>query len=359
MQDISSEKEAVELESNYILCLSFFDSILGPTVFYCSSPIGDNDFPDLGKILEFQDQEGDFIFAHRKYQTNNYIFYIDSELARGGKDLLMITYMIKAAYYKDEITDVYNYLQSKTTDLQEFASELKNLKGLPEVLHSQKNSFNRKNLLNKSSQPFKDEFLSIFKKYYEKVAPQGPFTTPLIRTENLKKIYIFGPKNSGRSTLLKNLEVIQFLQYKNERNKKDLVNKIYDFIIDNIEIMTYECIEDDLDNGSNLKYEDCLENAQAFILIFDASTKRSAQDAIDMFQIILHKCLDEGENFPVLIIANIFKKKDKLGLKIIEKNYDLEELANCGWNVKYLPINVLQEDQQIVQAIRWLIRQLI
>ena len=357
MQDSTSE--ALITESNYILCLSFFDNILGPTIFYSSSPIGDNDYPDLGKILEFQDREGAFIFAHRKYQTINYIFYIDTELARGGKDLLMITYMIKAAYYKDEITDVYKFLQAKTPELENIANELKNLEGLTEILHSRKSSLDKANLFNEAHPEFKNKFLSIFNKYYELIAPREPFPAPLIPKENLNKIYIFGPRNSGRSTLLKNLEVIQFLQYKNNGNKKDLANKIYEFIIDNIEIMTYECIEEDPNQNNYIRYEDCLETAQAFILIFNASTKKSAAETIDMFNIILNKCFDEGDRIPVLIIGNTFCKKDKLGEKFIEKHFDLTELAKCGWIIKYVSLNVIEDDQKLIESLRWIAKQII
>jgi hypothetical protein len=357
MQDSSRETPTSEL--NYILCLSFFDSILGPTIFYSSSPIGDNDYPDLGKILEFQDREGEFIFAHRKYQTINYIFYIDSELARGGKDLLMLTYMIKAAYYKDEITDVYKYLQGKTPELEKFALELKNLKGLTEVLHSRKNSSNKENLFNEAAPKFKEDFLSIFNRYYDLVAPSEPLPAPLMPKENLNKIYIFGSRNSGRSTLLKNLEVIQFLQYKNNSNKKDLANKIYEFIIDNIEIMTYECLERDENNNNYIRYEECFENVQAFMLIFNASRRKSAVDVIEMLNIVLNNCLEKGYKIPVLIIGNTFSKKDKLGMKFLEKHFDLSELARCGWVIKYVSLNVIDYDQELIESLRWIVKQII
>ena len=101
------------MPSSIILALNYFDSILGPNLLYSSSPLIPKEHPDLSRILEFTEEEGSFIFTFRKYQTINHIFYIDSEFARGGKELLMITYMIRAAYFKDEITDVYNYLSSK------------------------------------------------------------------------------------------------------------------------------------------------------------------------------------------------------------------------------------------------------
>ncbi|MFX0012013.1 MAG: hypothetical protein ACFE9R_16985, partial [Candidatus Hermodarchaeota archaeon] len=126
------------MASESILCITYFDTVLGPNIFYCSAPLNKVEHPDLGRILEFSEAEGSFIFTYRKFQTINHIFSIDSEYARGGKEILMITFMIRAAYFKDEITDVYNFLLSKTPNLENFASDIKKLKELTSVIHSNK-----------------------------------------------------------------------------------------------------------------------------------------------------------------------------------------------------------------------------
>jgi GTPase SAR1 family protein len=345
--------KSAKTTTNQILCLSFFDSILGPTTFYSSTPLIPEDHPDLTKILEFQDQEGSFIFTHRHFQTINHVFYINSDYARGGKDLLMITYMVRAAYYKDEITDVYNYLQSKVGDLEQFASELKRLRGLSKILHAPNKKI-KNNLLEIDSPYFKSKFLKIFDKFYEKFSPEIPVTAPIIKKNNLKKIYLFGPRGSGKSTLLKNLEVIQFLQYKNEDKKRDLVNKIYDFIIDNIELMTYEC-SDEVDDYQQLSvYQECIDNAQGFILIYNASSNESVKDANDMLDIILERCSESKKVIPILIIGNIFNNKREL-----ERDIDIKKGLDLGFSMKFYSINVLSDDQLIVDSLQWLVRELI
>jgi GTPase SAR1 family protein len=271
----------------------------------------------------------------------------------------MITYLIRAAYFKDEITDVYNYLLSKTPDLENFASELKNFNGLTELLHSHKNRTNQKNTLSLASKKFKKDFLNIFNGYLEKMTPQIGITSHLLAKEDLKKVYVFGPENAGKTTFVKNLEVIQFLQYKNNAMKRDLANKIYDFLIDNIEILTYECVEDDT-NGKIVKlYEDCLDNAQGFILIFNASNKDSLKETIEMFRLVLNRCLDKGEFMPVLIIGNKFHDKEEITSDLIYENFDMDELAECGLLMQYFSINVLSENEKIIEAIRWLLKQII
>jgi GTPase SAR1 family protein len=322
-------------------------------------PCHTKEHPDLGRILEFSDEEGNFVFTFRKYQTVNHIFYIDSEYARGGKELLMITYLIRAAYFKDEITDVYNYLLSKTPDLEKFASELKNFNGLTELLHTHKKRTNQKSILGLASKKFKKDFLNIFNRYLEEMTPQISITSHLLAKGDLKKVYVFGSENAGKTTFVKNLEVMQFLQYKNNGMKRDLANKIYDFLIDNIEILTYECIEDDTDRKIVKLYEDCFDNAQGFILIFNASNKDSIKETIEMFRLVLNRCLDKGEFMPVLIIGNKFHDKEEITPDMIYENFNLDELAECGLLMQYFSINVLSEDEKIIEAIRWLLKQII
>jgi len=342
-----------------ILALSYFDSILGPNLLYSSSSLNPKEHPDLGRILEFTDEEGNFIFTFRKYQTINHIFYIDSEFARGGKELLMITYMIRAAYFKDEITDVYNYLNSKALDLESYASELKKLQALTELLHGHKNRINEKNVLNLASKGFKTIFMTLFNRYLEKMSPKIDLTTHSLDKGNLKKIYVFGPVEAGKTTFVKNLEVLQFLQYKNNEMKRSLSSKIYDFIIDNIEVLTYECIDEDTDDEKTRLYENCIDNAQGFILIYNASSKDSMKDTIEMFQLVLNRCQDKGDSMPILIIGNKFHDKEELPPDLILENFELNELAECGLSIQSYSINVLSEDEKIIEAIRWLLMQII
>jgi hypothetical protein len=345
------------MASESILCITYFDTVIGPNTLYSSEPLNKIEHPDLGRILEFSETEGNFIFTYRKYQTINHIFYVDSKYARGGRDVLMITYMIRAAYFKDEITDVYQFLLSKTPDLEDFAKELKNLKGLTSILHTQNEVRNKQDLLSNASEKFKKEFLSLFNKYNEQIKPKLHITAPLTVKQNLKKIYIFGPPHSGRDTLLKNLEALQFLQYKNNNMRRDLVSKIYDFIIDNIEILTYECINKDQKDGMKL-YQECVDNSQGFILMYDASKKDSKQEAFDMFDLVLNRCLDNHEVMPILVIGNKFDDKEELAPDFIYEKYDKKKLEECGLPIKLSSFNVLSDDSQIIDTLQWLTKHL-
>ncbi len=146
---------------------------IGPNILYCKLDIKNiYEFPDLPRILEFGTVEGTFIFSFRKFQTINTIFYMESKLARGGQDLIMISYIIRASYFKNELTDILKYLNSKQSILEKFASELKNLPNFNLVLHKYKKDPSIKQFTEYCK---KDnvEFFSLYDNYYNLLFPES------------------------------------------------------------------------------------------------------------------------------------------------------------------------------------------
>ena len=168
------------MSQDQILSVSYFDQVIGPNIFYSSEPLEDVvGAPDLDRILEFNDEEGTFIFAYRKYQTVNHLFYVDSEIARGGKDLMMVSYMIKTAFFKDGIVDVFKYLDSKGPILEDFAEEIKDLNELTSLLHKKKSRISDGNVLYYADEKLKNTFLEMFNKYYQKLTPDYHVEIPI------------------------------------------------------------------------------------------------------------------------------------------------------------------------------------
>ncbi|MHA1473036.1 MAG: GTPase domain-containing protein, partial [Promethearchaeota archaeon] len=198
-----------------------------------------------------------------------------------------------------------------------------------------------------------------FQKYYEKMTPRIDIEAPLLVKGNLKKIYVFGPTHAGKTEFVRNLEINQFRQYKDNEMKRDLASKIYDFVIDNIEVLTFECIDEHTNKEKIKLYEDCIDDAQGFILIFNAANKELLKETIEMFQLVLNRCLDQGETMPILIIGNKFENKEEITSDMIFENFDLNKLNECGLHPKYFSINILNEDDKIINALRWFITQII
>jgi hypothetical protein len=123
--------------------------------------------------------------------------------------------------------------------------------------------------------------------------------------------------------------------------------------------MTYECVDKDLDDNKTKLYEDCIDNAQGFILIFNASNTDSIGESIEMFELVLNRCQDKGDAMPILIIGNKFDDNEEVTPDVILKNFDIDELVECGLIIQSYSINVLSENDKIIEAIRWLLQQII
>ncbi len=345
------------MSQNQILCISYFDQVIGPSTFYSSEQLtASTDTPDINRILEFNDEEGTFIFAYRKFQTVNHIFFIDSDLARGGKELMMITYMIKTAIFKDEIVDVFKYLDSKGPVLEDFATEIKRLNELTSFLHVKKSAFSSDYALELATEDLKHNFLDIFNKYFKKLAPKYRLETPIKDRRLIKKIFIIGAPRAGKTTFLKNIELIQFLNIK----RNDLPSRIFEVVIENLEILKYDKNLSEFECREFENLENCINFSQGFILLFNLSDKNSALRTKEIFQIVDNTRLEmETELAPILIIGNKFYNKKELESNFIYDTFEIEELKELGVKIKYVPINILKEDEKIMEALRWLIKKII
>ena len=341
-----------------ILCISYFDTIIGPSTFYCNEDISsDRDLPDLQRIIEFNDEEGTFIFAHRKYQSIHKIFYISNELARGGKDLIMVSYMIRASYFKKEISDVFMYLESKTPLLEDFAKNISELKEFPIILHKKKDSYYENNLLYLGSGEVQKEFLKLYEDTFKKISLRKGESTFRNIIDDIKKIFIFGAQNVGKTTFLRNLEVIQFYR----QDRLTLTTKIREIIIENMEIVYEECLIKDFECEQCGKNNRCINNAQGFILIFNVSNKDSIIEAKKKFdKIIEHYQRHKPGNFiPILIIGNKFKQEEYISPDEIYKSFIIRDIDNPIVNIKYYSIDLLKDDDKIIQALRWLVKNIV
>jgi len=345
------------MSQDQILCVSYFDQVIGPSTLYSSERLLEtSNAPDVNRILEFNDEEGTFIFAYRKFQTVNHIFYIDSELARGGKELLMITYMIKTAIFKDEIVDVFKYLDSKAPVLEDFALEIKKLDEISSLLHLKKSSLSDEYVIDLADDELKRSFLDIFNRYFEKLSPKYKLETPIRDKRLIKKIFIIGAPKVGKTTFLKNIELIQFLNIR----KNDLPTRIYEVVIENLEILKYDEGISKFECKEFKTLENCVNISQGFILLFNLSDKNSLIRTKEIFQIVDNTRLEmETELAPILLIGNKFYDKEDVEQEFVYETFEVEELKELGIKINYFPINILKEDEKVMKALRWLIKNII
>lgn len=342
---------------NEFLALIFFDDILGPTIFHQNTDFSSgSDQPNLERILDFTEEEGSFVFAFRKYQTNNYIFYLDSPLSRGGQIMVMVSYLIKAAYFKKEIVDIFRYLEMKTPILKKFTSKLKKIKGLPLLLLTKKKVESKEQYDEQDLEQIKQEFLSVFLDFQDKLFHQHKLDDDYFEKSGYKKIFIFGPIGSGKASFLNNIEEAQF---RNQYNN-DLPTILFESVIENLVVITYDCIEQDLNCIKCKNFGGCIKNSNGFILLFDLGDQESIKEATYELEKILTKFLqEESRSIPLIIIGNQIKGKISKDDVPFANYLYLDKYQKEGIELKYFILDVLNDREGDMNALRWLVKQMI
>jgi signal recognition particle receptor subunit beta len=264
--------------------------------------------------------------------------------------------MIKTAFFKDGIVDVFKYLDSKGPILEDFAEEIKKLNDLTSLLHIKKSSLSEGDVLKYADDKLKNAFLEIFNRYFQKLIPKYRVETPIKNKKIIKKIFIVGAPEAGKKTLLKNIEFIQFLNIKNN----DLSVRIFELIIENLEILNYNEEKCEFGCKGFNSFDDCITHAQGLIFIFKLSDKKSILDTRNMFQIIEDKYLESNiEPIPILIVGNKFTLEEDDKKEYIHTLFKIEKLKEKGRRIRYFPIKILEEDERVMKSLRWIIKNIL
>jgi hypothetical protein len=329
------------------IVISYFDMRIGPNILYSNSDISNiYGFPDLSRILEFSEDDGTFLFSFRKFQSINTVFNMKSDIARGGQDLLMISCLIRVSYFKNELTDIYKYLESKEPILKKFAAELKLLPNFNLVLHKYKKNPTIEQFTEYCEENNVD-FFSLYDRYFILLFPESEIRIITQDINLQKKILLLGPKGSGKDTFLRSIEALQFYS----QSKLDIPTRILGIIIDNIIMSnTFEFL-----NGKV-----GLDTAQAIIFIIknvDENTCNEVNSLIEKF--ISSYSKQKFGKVPLLIINNVFKDRRSIREKQIKKNIsNLKKLKKEKIPIRYYSLNVFNEDPKLLEPLKWLIKEI-
>lgn len=330
------------------LVISYFDMKIGPNILYSNSNISNiYGFPDLSNILEFTEEETSFLFSFRKFQTINTTFYMSSDIARGGKDFLMVSCIIRASYFKNELTDIYKYLESKTPILEKFVAELKILPNFNLVLHKYKTNPTIKQFTEFCKES-KVDFFSLYDKFFNLIFPDSEIRIITQDINLQKKILLLGPKGSGKDSFLKSIELLQF----KSQSKLDIPTRILGIIIDNIIVLS----ANDFLNGDVR-----LDMAQAIIFLIknkDINTYNEVNLLIEKY--ISSYSKQKYGKIPLLIINNFYKSEIPLREKEIKKIiFNLRRLKKEKIPIKYYSLNVIKEEPKLLEPLKWLLKEII
>ena len=161
---------------------------------------------------------------------------------------------------------------------------------------------------------------------------------------------------SGKKTLLKNIELIQFLNVK----KNDLSTRLYSIIIENMEVLNYDIAMRDFECKEFENLENCVKISQSYILMFNLSDMNSLIQTKEIFNLVDNTRSElKTELTPLLIIGNKFDDKEDIEPDFVYKTFEIEELRELGVQIKYFRINILKDDEKVMEALKWLIKKII
>jgi len=157
---------------NWNLLLSFFNQRKGPDILFKGVDLNNIEESELDAILQNLDynfEEETFIFGFRKNLILNYLFNIYSDFARSKQVLIMISYIIREDYIREQNIDTLRLMESKKRILKEFGEELKNMVNLPIVIRKIEDP--GCNISVSMFNEYKEDFYKIYRNYYEKLEP--------------------------------------------------------------------------------------------------------------------------------------------------------------------------------------------
>lgn len=93
MAELKKEGTMEPKEGNVWALFSVFDSLAGPKVFMSHPPIDESVGMSVAELLDIRHDKGFFIHSFGEYSAINFPFRIDSPLARGGEDMLLVSFV--------------------------------------------------------------------------------------------------------------------------------------------------------------------------------------------------------------------------------------------------------------------------
>ena len=329
------------IENEIFLILTYFDMRIGPNILYSNmDPSTVDNFPDITKVLEFNTEEGTFLFSYRRFQTANYIFYLKDDLARGGVSQLMISCVLRSSFFQNEFVDVIKYLEKKGKILEKFATKIKDIKDFNKILHYYKRDPKIEQFVD-FCEANNIDFITLYDKYYKVLFPESEVKIINKHLYVEKKIYLLASTYSVADQYLKNLEIVYFTT----KEKFDIPSRIMSIVIDNVIIKDLQ--ELDL---KNFDYS----QVQAFILIIDFDDEHLLQKIKKLLNNL--RTYDSiHQSIPVaLILSQVPCEKARQDLKqILSEESKLNEHL-----LKLYQFNAFVEDPILLNPLKWIIKNL-
>ena len=254
------------------LVLTYFDPIEGPVLYFKAPESIEDERIDFLPSLMDLNEHGFFTHEHEDYNTANLTFELRSKGARGGVDGFMISLVL----YNETISPrIFRDV------LEDFVKELTQIKDVYKGIRVRDESDTEANRI-------ADEIKTLFYDFFEDL----PEETVLI--DRNAQILVFGLKNAGKTTLVKNLRGNML---NNQKFKTDL--KAKRLLFANLTITTYDM---PIKRIFRELWGHYMDTQDGFVFVIDASDSTQL-NAVKNELYLLQKII-EKRRLPLLIVFN-------------------------------------------------------
>ncbi len=301
-----------------IIVLSYFDHIFGPKIFMKTPKSFDDEEINQIPVLIDMYEEGFFIHIFGGFKSANYFFEINSPIARGGTERLLLSILTTEGELNQELLKEL---------LERFINEIQQIPDIYSAFYSTKNSENK-------AQAKYTQLDNLMNTFYEHL----PKDVAIIKRRKAK-IFIFGPSKAGKTTIINCL--------RNEFDKTTLPTtsmSISKLLIGSLEFLTYDVPGQTKFQKLWLPY---LKNQDGLVFVFDITDKERYEEAKEMLHRVV--TMPQTKNLPLLILFN----KVDLGtpdVLSIEKAVGIPELGKRHFKC-FLTSGLINEG--VAEAFDW------
>lgn len=287
-----------------ILILSYFHQINGPRIAIVAPSEFDGELEFIPHLMDL-DEEDFFIYNEGDYDSANLGFEVYQKGARGAYEMYMISLVLK-----DEEIELERFENM----LQEFTKSFKSIQSVNAAFSNTETDIELKN---RKSQ----EVEELFRSFYDDL----PEETVLF--DRNARIMLTGLKNSGKSTLIQN---IQKNMFENSFSRYKAAKTLF---FNNLTITNYDLpVKRFLDKI----WKSYVKRQDGFVFVIDSTDEKNFKNACNQLSFVIDFISNPRK--PILVLFNKIDKENT-DLDFLIEQFHLKKLKKRHRRVKWYLIS--------------------
>ncbi|MHA1268317.1 MAG: ADP-ribosylation factor family protein [Candidatus Helarchaeota archaeon] len=287
--------------------ISYFDNIDGPRPLLNVPEILDEmELNNIASLIDKTFEFGFFIYEFTDYTSANYFFEIESDWARGNKEMVLLSIIVSKDFD-------YKAINIKAL-MEDFIKELNENKNVFKAFHIFDN--------NRRNDPEIEYYFEKLKNCVNDLNDSLPKETVALNNSQIK-IFVFGLDRAGKSTILNRVKTDLFVKVSPTINLN-----IMNLIIGNMQLT---CFDVSGQKRFRHTWKRFIVSSQYLIFVIDVNKPERYEEAKTELWNVLN--YEEGQGVPLLILVNKIDLSKKVDLDYFIKFLELNKIKNRKWHI--------------------------